>query len=637
MQRRPPTPQVQQPARDRGRGWRVLLLALLAASAGSQAVRAAPPKPVQVVVVGWLADAGRPTAAALGARIAATQAPRVGPLAGGVEVVLLDDGGSERGLQTALGRLRSIKPAAVLALPTGDLEARYAQGAQKVPAVWTTLTGRAPDVTRWPPYVLHLGPTPVAQGLAAADGMLAPLAARRVAVVHEATGFGTELAAAFARNLGRGVTLAGTRAWGPDEGPEALGTLRGLEAEWIYVAMGGAPLHRFVEVLGGSDWRPKLLFAHGARDETLLALGGEALSGAVFLGGPDPEMHGREGERFVDQVLRAGAPRQGLTARAYEATRRVLRAVTDADSTKLKRVLEAYRPETPHPGVLGELRFDPHGAVRAFPFTWWRVEQGRLEVWPGGLLPTPGCGPPLGFGTPRTAEVNDHGKIGYLTWGPPDRRTIERDLLAIGLSTGGADPELDEIVRREIQGRAIRIANRLFRREADGTPTPGWSWGMAFALEEPGEEVKRGRVWPAVCAGDHEAAGGQAFGSWVAVYTTFLRRTMYESRKLDPPLSTADRKLLDGTCRWGVDRSANFRADKIRCLLDGFASAMGLTLSHEFGHLCGCGHDTEHPTSIMNVVAGAGASWEEAVWIPAHQRDVTRTLGVEPARDERSK
>ena len=136
----------------------------------------------------------------------------------------------------------------------------------------------------------------------------------------------------------------------------------------------------------------------------------------------------------------------------------------------------------------------------------------------------------------------------------------------------------------------------------------------------------------AVVAGDHEAAGGQAFGTWVAVYSTFLKRTMYASRKLDPPISAADRHLLDGTYRWGTDRSANFRADKIRCLMDGFASAIGLTLSHEYGHLCGCGHDTEHPTSIMNVVAGAGASWEDAVWIPRHQRNVTTALGIEAVR-----
>ncbi|MEZ6009866.1 MAG: hypothetical protein R3F05_19200 [Planctomycetota bacterium] len=88
----------------------------------------------------------------------------------------------------------------------------------------------------------------------------------------------------------------------------------------------------------------------------------------------------------------------------------------------------------------------------------------------------------------------------------------------------------------------------------------------------------------------------------------------------------------------GDDLTANRRADEIRCLVDGFASAVGLTLAHEYGHCCGCDHDTEHPTSIMNVLAGAGAGWEDAVWIPRHQQRLTQTLGIETsAADEDDK
>ena len=153
---------------------------------------------------------------------------------------------------------------------------------------------------------------------------------------------------------------------------------------------------------------------------------------------------------------------------------------------------------------------------------------------------------------------------------------------------------------------------------------------MSLTATRPSTDTPRNKVWLAICAGDDDAAGGRVLGDGlVAVYTTFLKRTMYITRKLRPAISAKDKPLLDGSYPWGTDRANNRRADEIRCLIDGFASAMGLTLSHEFGHLCGCGHDEEHPTSIMNVVAGAGASWEDAVWIPAHERLVTRTLGIE--------
>jgi ABC-type branched-subunit amino acid transport system substrate-binding protein len=599
------------------------------------AVHAAPPRPVVLAVVGRATDAGRLQAAVFGARLAARAAPRRGRLEGGVRVVRVDDGGSPASCREALRGLRAQHPVGVLALPCGDLEETYWKAARRLRVVWTTLSGRAPDPARAPGWVLHLGPTPVAQGIVAADAALAPLAARRVACVCEPTRLGTELSAAFARNLGTGLTLAGVRTWNDGDGQEALQGLRALEAGWIYVAMAGAHVRSFVDVLAASTWRPRLLFADGARDASLLERARGCLDGCVFLGGPDPELHGREGEALVDAVDRAGAPMECVLPRAYEAARRLLAAVVEADATRASDVLAAYRPGEARPGVLGPLRFAGHGSVRLFPFRFWRVVKGRTEPWPGGLLPTPGCGPPIGFATPPTARLGDRGRLGYLTWGPPEKRTIGKDLQLLGLSTGGRDPDLDRRVRREILGRTIRIANRLFRREADGTPIPGWSWGMAFTIAEPGEDVKRSRVWPAVCAGDNEAAGGQAFGTWVAVYTSFLRRTMYAKRKLDPPLGPGDRRFLEGRYKWGTDRAANFRADKIRCLMDGFASAMGLTLSHEFGHLCGCGHDTQAPTSIMNVVAGAGANWEDAVWIPAHQHNLTKILGIETGKEGR--
>ncbi len=601
-------------------------LGLLLPTAG---LHAAPKKPLVIAVVGSLADGERLASAANGARIAAAAAGKKGPLAAGVTVESVDAGTDKKAFQTTLRKARTKKPALVIAVPPDDMHPIYWKAARSLRVPWVTVAGMAPDSVRNPGNLLHLGPTPVGQAVIAADAATAPLAARRVAAVHEPTEYGRTLASTFARNLSSRITLAGVQEWGPDAGEETLGGLKAFEAEWIYVAMNGSHARRFVKTLAASGWRPKLFFADGARDESLLALGREALEGCVFLDGPDPELHGRLGERLIDDLERADQPLDVVTVRAYEGVRRLLGAMVKAAATKLKKVWAALEPEIPAPGTLGTISFEHHGAIRMLPMTFWRVKDGAYEMWPRGLLPTEGCGPPIGFGRPKTATYNTKGKLGFLTYGEGEKRTIEQDLYECGLITKGKESDLDKIVLEEVMNRAIRIANRLFRREADGSPIPGWSWGMAFTTAPPGDDVKRGAIWLARIAGDHEAAGGQAFGTWVAVYSTFLKRTMYAARKLDPPISAKDRHLLDGTYRWGEDRSANFRADKIRCLMDGFASAIGLTLSHEYGHLCGCGHDTEHPTSIMNVVAGAGASWEDAVWIPRHQRNVTTTLGIE--------
>jgi len=580
-----------------------------------------------VAVLGSARDGRRLQAAADGARVAARSNPtKPKP---GARVEVLDTGGTPAGFKKAFRRLRALKAVGVVALPAGDQHRLYWKAARGLRVPWITLSGVAPDEVRSPGNLLYWGPTPTSQAIRAADSLLAPLAARRVAVVHEMTQYGRLLAAGCTRNLSAEITLAGVEAWDEGSGEAALRALGALEAEWIYVAMNGEPLLAFVRCLAGSNWRPRLLFADGARDESLLSVAGSSLEGCVFLDGPDPEMQGQLGERLLDALERSERPLDVVTGRAYEAARLLLDAAARAGSTKPRALWEALDPETPHSGTFGRLRFEPHGALRHFPTTWWIVKKGRYVSWPEGLLPTEGCGPPIGFGHPRPAPLSPKGKLGVLTYGAGAKRTIEADLRAMGLSTGGRQPKLDTIVRQEILGRALRIANQLFRREADGTAIGGWSWGLTLTMQPPPEEIKASRIWRAVVAGDHPAAGGQAFGTWVAVYSTFLERTMYARRKLDPPLSGEDRVLLDGSYRWGSDRALNFRADKIRCLMDGFSSAVGLTLSHEYGHLCGCGHDQESPTSIMNVVAGAGASWEDALWIPRHQHNLTATLGIE--------
>ncbi len=471
----------------------------------------------------------------------------------------------------------------------------------------------------------------VAVGFVMQCSMTAPIAARRVAVVQEPTHLGTTLAATFARNLSARVKLAGVRVWhAEDSAADTIGGIKALEADWLYVAMTGAHAERFARGLKETKWSPRALFCDGARDESVLALAPEQLGNCVFVDGPDPELQGRMGEDLIADLERGNGPIDIAAVRAFEGARRILAAVVAAGGTKFKKVWEQLVPEEPKPilGAMGPLLFQRHGGIRLFPFTYWRVRKGEYELWPQGLLPTVGCGPPLGFGRPPPAALNPKGKMGYLTYGEGEKRTIEADMLAIGLSTNGKHPELDKFVRDEVFGRASRIANRLFRREPDGTPIPGWSWGLALTTKNP-EQLSRGKVWMALVAEDDKAAGGRAFGGWVQVYSSFLKRTMYEARKLEPPISADDKHLLDGSYRWGEDRANNRRADEIRCLIDGFASAVGLTLSHEYGHLCGCGHDQEHPTSIMNVVAGAGASWEDAVWIPSHQRNVTTALGIE--------
>lgn len=600
---------------------------------------AAPKPAATVVVIGMGGEDPRLAHARQGVDVAVARWASHPDFADGIRVETLDDGGTAKGLKKAIAALKKLKPSGIVALPSSELAATYWKEARRIRVPWFWISGEASDGVLNPGTVWHLTPSPVYQAIFAADGMIAPFGARRVGVLHEDTQLGQTLAAGFTRNLSSRIKLAGIHALGTESGgpATALSAVRAFEADWVYVALTGRHLAAFMkQIEKDPEGLPKFCFADGARSDVWMDALSTVLDGSAFVGGPDPELQGRDGERLVEALDNAAAPITESAVRAYAGALKLLGAIQKAGTTKLREVRTALDPETPQPSVLGKLGFQPHGGIRFYPLTWWQVGRGRIDLMQRGLLPTAGCGAPLGFGRPSLAPRNEaKGRIGYLYWGDEGTRTIEQDLLELGLSTGGKDPEIDAFVREEILARAMRIAHQLFRREPDGTPIPGHSWGMSLTTERPSTDTPRNKVWLAICAGDDKEAGGRVLGDGlVAVYTTFLKRTMYITRKLRPAISSADKPLLDGSYPWGTDRANNHRVDKIRCLIDGFASAVGLTLAHEYGHLCSCQHDQEHPSSIMNVVAGAGKSWEVAVWIPAHERLVTRTLGIETSATE---
>jgi ABC-type branched-subunit amino acid transport system substrate-binding protein len=588
----------------------------------------ADPEPFVIGVLGTAAD-GLLADAEAGARLALALPGLPAADDQRIEIQAADDRGTAEGLKAALSRWKQGRLAGVVALPTGDMHAVHAEAARTSRVPWFALTPWPVDAARGAGNVWHLAPTISEQGTAMGDALRAPLGASSVAIVHEPTALGRLLAAAIERNLPWGIHRLGVHALETGAEERAVAALLSRKPACVCVAALGAHLARFTRALEAAPEPLACLYPDLARSETLRAAAPRAFEGSLVLGGPDTELVGRAGEALLNAQEKAGLALSETLVRAAEAARRLTLAVRTAEGTTAKKIAAALLPHTPTQGLLGALAFEPPGTVRFFPVHLWRGRKGKLEEYPAGLLPAPGCGPPLGFARQPEQPRSAQGRLGVLTWGEAPVRTIEQDLKELQLISGGYDPELDELVRDEILARAIRIAYRLFRREADGSPIVGWSWGMTFTTKAPAERSPS-EVWTATVAGDDPEAGGRVTGSGtVAVYSTFLKRTMYVQHKLEPPLTVADKPFLMARYRWGEDKYLDRRAEELRCLMDGFASAIGMTLAHEFGHLCGCGHDTEHPTSIMNVVAGAGAAWADAVWIPSHQRNLTLTLGIE--------
>lgn len=221
------------------------------------------------------------------------------------------------------------------------------------------------------------------------------------------------------------------------------------------------------------------------------------------------------------------------------------------------------------------------------------------------------------FGTWRTRQFvpEENAQWVLCEWATDEgHATSADDLVQLGLSTGGADPIVDHLVREEILARVMAIASTKFLRKDDGSGVEGTSLRIAFAVHVTPEEraKKKQRAWPALFGGDDEEAGGRAFGSYCRVYSTFIRRTIFQKHALVPPLTKEDLPYLDGTYVFGTDYALDKRSELIRALINGYAGSMALTLAHEVGHLAGLDHVDDDPAEIMNVNEGAGLDYRDA-------------------------
>jgi ABC-type branched-subunit amino acid transport system substrate-binding protein len=302
----------------------------------------------------------------------------------------------------------------------------------------------------------------------------------------------------------------------------------------------------------------------------------------------------------------------------------LLRAIDAADDRKASKVKKALA-ELHWEGTRGNTRYDAKtGNLRA-PMALWSLAGGTLTphtppVVPDDIdmsaststgLPDPEFGEAFAERRSTDFVFEEDTQWVIFSWGTPEESTIDDDLAQLGLSTSGASPLLDHLVKEELMTRMLSITASKFRRALDGGPVPGVSLSISFSTFMP-PKAKNKRIWNAVVAGDHEFAGGMAFGHRAEIYSVFIRRTIYQPHALTPPLGPEDLTYLDGSYRHGTERKSDLRADFIRSLINAYAGSMSLTAAHEIGHLAGLGHITDDEAGIMNVEEGAGLDYRDA-------------------------
>jgi len=295
-------------------------------------------------------------------------------------------------------------------------------------------------------------------------------------------------------------------------------------------------------------------------------------------------------------------------------------------------------------GPRGNLTFDANTSgfrLATSQLALWKLSHGSPAPYSPSPIPIEWYGkgtddakrPDANVGEPfnswRTADfvLEEQTQWVLCTYGEQEESTIDEDLRILGLSTRGQAPLLDHLIKEELMARVLAITSSKFLRADDGASVPGKSLRISFATHLP-EKAKKGKAWLAVFAGDDEFAGGRAFGSRAEIYATFMRRTIFELHALDPPVSADDLPYLDGSYRFGTDRTRDMRAELIRALINGYAGSMALTAAHEIGHCAGLDHTTEQPYAIMNVEEGAGLDYRDGRFTDKHLELMRKRFGV---------
>ena len=585
-----------------------------------------------------------------------TTATEVRNAAGGVSgrrvtVLQEDDRDDPAGTEKALAAAIAAKADAVVAMPTGRtiaaLEARLAAAKRsRLPTVLVGSVGPRMTLDRDSP-LFFVGPWPVEHAIQVAIALQAPCASVVPGLVVEDTPRGREMEAAIRRNVGPRQTVCGTVFVAPEgaPAPEALARLRDVRCDRLVVVGEPDLLAATVAAARGLGWKVPFLGADGTLSKAAGPVAAASPEVDAFFAVGSPTRTAIAAPRAlldaIDRTPAAGSAPFPRAVSAYTAAELLFASSEGTKPPREAEVVSALRAQRYGDDETKTPFFDQVGRAALMKWRPWRTGAKGPEPMDPALVPIDGFGPLIRMRTPAAYAAQPGTKVVWLTFGDDQvapKRSIDKDLARLHLGTRGYEGDLDALLRDELMARAMGKLNRLFLKNEDGTGIPGVSFAISFTTQKP-EHLKTSEYWTARIAGDDAEAGGRAWPgeSRCEIYSTFLMRTIFEKNALDPPMSQEDKKFLDGTYVAAPYPLQHLRADRIRCLVDGFAGSFGLTGAHELGHVAGLDHDVADPRSIMNVTEGVGLRETQAFFIPMHAAVLERVLGRWPEEKERDR
>ena len=612
-----------------------------------------------------------------------------------VEIVPFDDAEDPKTAAAHVFEAQKKEFSAIVAMQTSVTADSIAGRARKgrTPAILVGSAGVAVDIDPEDP-VLSMVPWPVDQAInmgsflclhSEKSGLGLYRACLNPGIVAEDTTQGRELRDALSRNLGERQKVVGSVLVAPHGTPTKAQLQPLRDAKCDRLVLFGEPelLDHVAATVKEMGWDVPFFCGDGMLSKAAASAHDGTVRKANFLLGlpakavqkEDMPKEGGPRETPSEQLRnRLPAGPEGKPAVIYPRVRHgwfagwclvqalsIPRRANDGGLIAALRALRYTRAEERECTL-----FDPTGrAALTQWFVWTTGEHGPEWIKPD-YFPTRDLGPLMRQKLMTDwdkVELDKETKIVWLTFGEVDEkkkdkekkkpgeradvsRTIEEDMNALGLGTRGYEGELDPWLLEELMVRTLGKINKLFLKNYDGTFVPGVSFNIHFTATKP-EHLKPSQYWKGLISGEMswdkkkdeptEADPGGMYSSGTAyIYARWMRyHTAIKDKRLRPGMTHTDRKFIDGTYPWGTTFEENLRSDSLRALVDGYSSWFAMTGAHEFGHGCGCGHDTESSRSIMNVVDAVGLRDTQAEWIPDHIKALETALGRYGAKTKR--
>ncbi len=219
------------------------------------------------------------------------------------------------------------------------------------------------------------------QGVVAGAFLAENYGARKIAILHDGTAYGTGLAEVTKAELNRqGVAEAMYEAYTPQL-DDYSGVVEKMQASGIEVFyLGGYHTEAAIMIRQAHEmgYRPQLLSGDALITEEFWTIAGEAAAGTLMTFSPDPRKNPVAAPVVAKFRSKMHYEPEGYTLYSYAAVQAWAQAVAVAGSTDADKVVQALRGGEFNT-VLGRIGFDAKGDVSAPGYVWYEWYDGAYD------------------------------------------------------------------------------------------------------------------------------------------------------------------------------------------------------------------------------------------------------------------